>query len=125
MIDRIDVGALVRGYEALIETLELPDPDDRHVLAAALHARAGVIVTQNLKDFPEDILEPLGVVALSPDRFISSLLAADVGLVCKAVRDQRLSLTKPSHTVKTLLATLESLGLEETTKTLRMYQDGL
>ena len=48
--------ALITGYEAFIETLVLPDPDDRHVLAAAIVGRCDVIVTQNLQDFPEDVL---------------------------------------------------------------------
>src|SRR5438067_10785424 len=43
---------LVTGYEDLIESLTLPDPDDRHVLAAAIRAGASVIVTYNLADFP-------------------------------------------------------------------------
>ena len=46
--------AKVEGFEYLIESLELPDPDDRHVLAAAIHAKADAIVTFNMKDFPED-----------------------------------------------------------------------
>src|SRR4051794_5934239 len=51
-------GALVEGHEPLIETLALPDPDDRHVLAAAVHAGADGIVTFNLADFPDDALRP-------------------------------------------------------------------
>jgi hypothetical protein len=43
---------LVTGHEPLTEGLKLPDPDDRHVLAAAIKAGAQVIVTRNLKDFP-------------------------------------------------------------------------
>lgn len=43
---------LVEGYEPLVEVLELPDPDDRHVLAAAIKATAQVIVTRNIRDFP-------------------------------------------------------------------------
>lgn len=52
---------LVTGYESLIDSLVLPDPDDRHVLAAAIRTRASVIVTFNLSDFPEATLEPLGI----------------------------------------------------------------
>jgi PIN domain len=48
---------LVTGYESLIPTLSLPDPDDRHVLAAALHAGAGSIITYNLSDFPASVLD--------------------------------------------------------------------
>ena len=44
--------ALVTGFKQLIEILALPDPDDRHVLAAAIKGRADLIVTTNLKDFP-------------------------------------------------------------------------
>jgi predicted nucleic acid-binding protein len=51
---------LVSGYESQIPTLELPDPDDRHVLAAAIVGRCDVIVTQNLRDFPDTALAPYG-----------------------------------------------------------------
>src|ERR1700722_10685448 len=54
-------GALVGGYETLVEALKLPAPDDRHVLAAAITAGAVVIVTSNLNDFPAQTLEPLGI----------------------------------------------------------------
>lgn len=49
---------LVTGYERLIEAMQLPDPDDRHVFAAAIKSCAQVIVTTNLKDFPEAELRP-------------------------------------------------------------------
>lgn len=49
---------LVRGHEPLIDAVKLPDPDDRHVLAAAIRAKAQVVVTFNLKDFPTDALAP-------------------------------------------------------------------
>lgn len=59
---------LVSGYEPLIEGLKLPDPDDRHVLAAAIQAGAQVIVTRNLKDFPAAGLEPWNIEAKSSRR---------------------------------------------------------
>ncbi|MFC6355956.1 PIN domain-containing protein [Luethyella okanaganae] len=63
----------VTGYERLIDQLDLPDPDDRHVLAAAIHAESQVIVTRNLRDFPADRLAPWGVEAQHPDDFLTGL----------------------------------------------------
>ncbi|MDO5628576.1 MAG: PIN domain-containing protein [Mobilicoccus sp.] len=63
----------VDGYEHLVDRLELPDPHDRHVLAAAVHAGAAVIVTRNLRDFPEGALRPWGIEAQHPDEFLAGL----------------------------------------------------
>lgn len=62
--------ALVTGYEHLIGSVVLPDPGDRHVLAAAIVGRADVIVTANLKHFPAEALEPYGIEAQHPDEFL-------------------------------------------------------
>ncbi|MCL2455547.1 MAG: PIN domain-containing protein [Micrococcales bacterium] len=64
---------MVTGYERRIDTLSLPDPDDRHVLAAAIQAEAELIVTKNLRDFPAEALLPLGIEAQHPDMFLSAL----------------------------------------------------
>lgn len=56
LMDLHAADALVTGYEDLIEGLQLPDPDDRHVLAAAIRGQADVIVTANLRDFPADLI---------------------------------------------------------------------
>ena len=74
LMDQHVPDCLVTGYESLIPTLSLPDPDDRHVLAAAIHGRAGLIVTFNLKDFPSSVLEPYGVQAIHPDEFVVRFL---------------------------------------------------
>jgi predicted nucleic acid-binding protein len=68
------LDSLVSEYEFLEASLDLPDPDDRHVLAAAIKAHTDVIVTYNLNDFPESILKPLGLEAQHPDEFISHLI---------------------------------------------------
>ena len=58
---------MVVGYEVLIESISLPDPDDRHVVAAAVRAGAQVIVTYNTKDFPVESLAAFDVEAKHPD----------------------------------------------------------
>jgi hypothetical protein len=80
---------LVTGYEDLIESLALPDPDDRHVLAAAIRADAEVIVTFNLKDFPAGVLAGYNIEAQHPDDFLLALFDAVPGPVCAAVKRQR------------------------------------
>ena len=54
LMERALPDARVKGYEHRLPDLTLPDPDDRHVLAAAIEVDATYIVTFNLKDFPED-----------------------------------------------------------------------
>lgn len=61
--------AEVLGYESLVPQM-LNHPKDRHVLAAAVRANANLIVTFNLKDFPQDALDPYDVEAVHPDNFL-------------------------------------------------------
>ena len=111
---------LVTGHEDLIESLSLPDPDDRHVLAAAIRANANVIVTYNLKDFPADILVCYDILALHPDDFLISLLDNSADVVYSALKRQRESLRNPPKTAQEVLATLANQGLTESVA--RLYQ---
>ena len=97
------IAGRVTGHEGLIPTLVIPDPDDRHVLATAIRAGAGTIITLNMKDFPAAALGPHGVVASTPDDFVSGLLASTPERVLGAVRTQRLSLKKPALTPEQFL----------------------
>ena len=112
---------LVTGYEDLIESLILPDPDDCHVLAAAIRSAAEVIVTFNLKDFPKSTLARYNLEAMHPDDFLASLLDAAPGPVCAAVKRQREGLRKPPKTAEELLATLEGQGLTQSVSRLRQF----
>ena len=102
LMDKHAEDALVTGYEDLIEGLQLPDPDDRHVLAAAIRGRADVIVTRNVKDFPRDALGPFGIEAQHPDKFIAHLLDLAPGLVIEAARQHRETLKNPAKTVENI-----------------------
>ena len=111
---------LVEGYDALIESIKLPDEDDRHVLAAAIHAHAGVIVTFNLKDFPPKALRPHKIEALHPDDFILRLIEMDSTSVCEAARTHRARLRNPSKSAEEYLSTLSDQGLVKTVEHLRV-----
>jgi predicted nucleic acid-binding protein len=113
--------SLVRGYESLIEDMTLPDPDDRHILAAAITGQAQCIITFNLRDFPDSALHPYGIVAQHPDTFVSQLLATNSQAVCAAAQQHRANLRNPSKTVAEYLATLERNGLPMTAARLRDY----
>ena len=99
---------LVEGYEDIIAGLELPDADDRHVLAAAIRTRASVIVTYNLKDFPNEYLSNFGLEAQHPDEFVTHLLDLNPGAVCSAAKKQRAALKNPPVEVEDFLQTLAS-----------------
>ena len=115
--------ALIQGYEDLIPALSLPDPDDRHVLAAAIRGRADVIVTYNLKDFPEEVVSVHGVTAQHPDEFLTHLIDLAPGAVLSAVQRLRLSLKKPAVSVEEYLATLQRQELSAFVSKLREFKE--
>jgi len=86
LMNRAFDGANVEGWESLVAGLELPDRDDRHVLAAAIAGDAQSIVTFNLKDFPAHQLEPHHVDAIHPDSFLLDLLDLAPGRTLVALR---------------------------------------
>jgi predicted nucleic acid-binding protein len=97
----------------------LPDPDDEHVLAAAVHGGAEVIVTYNLDDFPAAVLQPHGVTAEHPDTFLCGLLQLSPLAFIDTVRKQQGALRNPLRTMDELLVTLDDLGLAQTVAELR------
>lgn len=116
------MDALVTGYEPLIETLHLPDPGDRHVLAAAIAGRADLIVTKNLRDFPADRLAPFGIRAEHPDAFVRSLLDWHEAATLGAVARHRASLRHPPKSVDEYLDTLLVQELPDTVGSLQHHR---
>ena len=117
--------ALVTDFEELIPSLVLPDLDDRHVLAVAIHGRADVIVTKNLKHFPAAALTQYGIEAQHPDEFVVHLVDLAPDIVCEAVQRHRQSLRRPPKTVDEYLATLEQQEMPRTVAALRQFADNL
>lgn len=111
--------AVVDGFESLIPTLELPDEDDRHVLAAAAHANASMIVTFNLRDFPTRALEPFGLVAVHPDDFVLERIADGLGPIQTAIAKQAADLRRPPGTIEDVLSRLQDCGIPRSVARLR------
>lgn len=110
---------MVTGFEHLEDGLDLPDPDDRHVLAAAIRANAQTIVTFNLRDFPDHVLERYDIESKHPDEFVLDSLDLAPGAVVQCVTDQVSALRNPPMTMAEVLDTLGRLGLVQSVARLR------
>ena len=122
LLIRIAQSGLVQAKwtEPLIESLQLPDPDDRHVLAAAIKSSAQVIVKTNLRHFPEAELRQWSVEAKSPDDFVLDQINIDARIVYSCVREIANSRRNPLDTVDDVLAELERAGLVQSVAALRL-----
>jgi len=121
LMDKHVPDAKVEGYECLIETLTLPDPNDRHVLAAAIKCKADAIVTFNQKDFPTDYLQKFQIEVIHPDDFIYYQIDMAPAICCTAFRDQRTALKNPPMAVDEFLTCLQKQQLPQTVSVLKNY----
>ncbi|MEV8114177.1 PIN domain-containing protein [Streptomyces xiamenensis] len=119
LMNRAVRDCLVTGFEPLVEGLELPDKDDRHVLAAAIRASAQVIVTDNRKDFPCDYLAKWDIERRSADDFMLDLMGLDDRVVYACVQEIATSRRRPPQTFDDVLGQLERSGLTESVAALR------
>jgi len=115
--------ANVSGYKSLIPALSLPDKDDRHVLAAAIKAKANTIITFNTKDFPTRLIKPYHIEVQTPDELIPDLWALDKSKVLQAFNNQVNSLRNPPQSKSTILTTLGNCGLSKSVSLLRAIID--
>ncbi len=103
--------AFVTDFESLESNLVLPDPNDCHVLAAAIKAGADVIITKNLRDFPQDIVGAFEIKVVHPDEFVHQLLNLEPELVVQAIQAMQTALKNPPQTMLEVLVTLEQQEL--------------
>lgn len=117
--------ATVEDYESLIETLQLPDENDRHVLAAAIRAGAKFILTFNLKDFPAPLLTEHAIQAIAPEAFLGELFVSNRGEMLAALQAQRSRMRNPPQTPTQFLQTALRQGVPSFVAALAPFQDQL
>lgn len=111
--------SVTTGYRDLIEGLNLPDPDDRHVLAVAIRSGSQVIVTENTSDFPSAALEPYNIEAQTPDVFVLHLIGLSPTTIANVIQAQAAALTNPPMSVTDVLDRLARSGLPRSVAALR------
>lgn len=102
--------ACVTDWEELVAGISLPDPDDRHVVTAGLPGRADMIVTANVRDFPAEVLEPLGLEVQHPDEFLLNQLDLEPDITIATLHRQASATRRPAITTKVLLDHLARCG---------------
>jgi hypothetical protein len=111
--------ACVTGYQRLISVLELPDPDDRHVLAVAIRAKAQVIVTFNERHFPTERLTEFDLVTQHPDTFLRHLIDLSPNIIRSRLVNMIQQFGNPPQTVDQYIGVLERQSLPEAAAALR------
>jgi hypothetical protein len=106
--------ACVQNYDGLIKNLELPDENDRHVLAAAIKTNANIIVTNNIKDFPEAYLETFGLKAKTLDDFFTDIIDLNQEKAIAAFKEMVMNKKKPPLDEYEVLDGLRLIELKDT-----------
>lgn len=113
---------IVENYEPLIGCIALPDPNDQHVVAAAVAGHADAIVTFNIKDFPIHVLAPHGIEVQHPDDFVMNQLQLQELVAINAIKTMRARWKNPERSAADLIAALEKRGLPLTAAHLKQAE---
>lgn len=119
LMNRAFPDAKVSGYMHHIETISLPDENDKHVLAAAIECEADTIITYNLSDFPKNELSKYDISPLDPDSFVMELKDMDITKVWNAINEMVKIRKNPEVSVKELIQQLSDRGLKMTARRLK------
>jgi predicted nucleic acid-binding protein len=119
------LDSLVDDFDEIESTLNLPDSNDNHVLAAAIVSHANIIITFNLKDFPANYLNQYGMTAMHPDIFLMQLISSDQDVFLSAVENTRLRLRNPEKSLHEYLDILKNQGLNNAVNFLVQHQMAL
>ena len=114
----------VQDYKRHEGTVALPDPNDHHVLAAAIEAGASIILTWNLKHFPESETAKYNVAVRDPDGFLTALCGEDAETVAAVVDAARANLRLSEPTAEEYLQALENQGLKSFVTLIRATSSG-
>jgi hypothetical protein len=113
--------AMVSGYEEHIPNVILPDPHDRHVVAAGIAAKATLILTWNLRHFPENELKKFGLRKMNPDEFLSELFDKAPELMIGSLANARRNLSKTRVSASDFISIVENQKLAQLAKRLQKY----
>jgi PIN domain len=117
--------ATVSGHEEHIPKVTLPDPYDRHVVAAGIAAKATLILTWNLRHFPEKELKKFGLRRMNPDEFLSGLFDKALDLVIGSLANARQNLSKTRVSASDFIRILENQRLAQLAKRVEKYVSDL
>jgi len=111
------------AWASLAIGIQLPDPNDAHVIAAAIAGHADCIVTSNLKDFPSAVLLEYGIEAIDPDTFIINQWDLDPVNAIAAFKRMRARRKKPQSSPEDFAYALEIGGLPTSAERLRQASE--
>ncbi len=115
--------SLVKGYEYLMDTIRLNAANDKHVAAAAVHAKVDVLLTFNTKDFPKSSLRKYGIVPTNPDRFLCDLMPMHHSNIVIAI-DEMISMKRYTDSSRdTIVTSLHNRGLIKSMRMLKAIFD--
>ncbi len=111
--------ACVVGWEPLDGAYGLPDPNDEHLVAAAVVGGAGVIVSDNVKDLPSKLL-PDGLEVKTAAEFAADAVSVEPAVARRALETISMRYMNPRRTVDDLLELLrDRYGMEQAVELIR------